>query len=109
MLLLSTGLSGEDEEEKVTIADKLKNTREFKGLFNLYQDNESGDLFLLLDTSQLGKTYLHFAYVENGVVEAGLFRGRFKGSRLVELRRHFDHVEWVHKNADFYFDRDLLR
>ncbi|MCH7573489.1 MAG: zinc-dependent metalloprotease [Candidatus Marinimicrobia bacterium] len=105
-LLLSTALIGEEKEEKVTIADKLKNTREFKGLFDLYQDNESGDLFLLLNTSQLGKTYLHFAYVENGVVEAGLFRGRFRGSRLVELRRHFDHVEWVHKNDKFYFDPD---
>ena len=111
LLGFSTLIAQNDSDDKksadkkpATIAEKTKNATKFEGLFTFYQDQEDGTTYMLIRADQLDKEYVYFAYIENGIVEVGLFRGRFRGSRIFRMRRYFDRIEFVTPNTSHYFD-----
>ena len=92
---------------KVTsIADKIKSCKKTDGLFPLFQDTISGNLFMVLKKEQLNKEYIYFSYTVDGVVAAGHFRGSFRDNKLFTIRRYFDKIEFVIKNTGYYFDKN---
>ncbi len=93
-----------DKVRKVT--DAAKNARAVHGLLTLYQDTTSGDLKMLIKEEQLNKDFIHFYYIENGVVEANAFRGQFKESIIFRIEKYYDHLEFVQQNTSYYFDED---
>lgn len=88
------------------IADETKNAKVIEGLFTLYQDTTSGSLKMLIKEDQLNKDFIHFYYIENGVVEANAFRGQFKESIIFRIEKYYDHLEFVQQNTSYYFDED---
>ena len=92
---------------KVTsIADKIKSCKKTDGLFPLFQDTVTGNLFMVLKKEQLNKEYIYFSYTVDGVVAAGHFRGSFRDNKLFTIRRYFDKIEFVIKNTGYYFDKN---
>ncbi len=89
---------------KVSLADKIKPCKKLDGLFPLYQDSTSGNVFLLLKKEQLDKQYIYFSYTVDGVVAAGHFRGSFRDNKLFTIKRYFDKIEFTVINTGFYFD-----
>jgi hypothetical protein len=61
---------------------------------------------MLIKPDQLGKEYIYWMQVANGVVDAGYFKGAYGPSGIIELNRNFNKVEFVEKNTAFYFDPD---
>ena len=57
----------------VSIADKIKSCKKTDGLFPLYQDTATGNVFMVLKKDQLDKEYIYFSYTVDGVVAAGHF------------------------------------
>ena len=53
----------------------------YSGLFNIYQNKKDGKAYIEIDTSHLDKEFIYFSYFENGVLEAGSVKGRFRGSK----------------------------
>ncbi|WP_026375336.1 zinc-dependent metalloprotease [Aestuariibacter salexigens] len=96
---------GEEKEEK-TLADTIEGKTSYEGLFNVYRDPKTGEGYVAVDKAQLDKPILYFASTQNGVVDAGHFRGAFRQYRLIEFRRHFDRLDIVSKTPRFYFDPD---
>lgn len=94
----------EDKDE--TIEEKVADFETIDGLFQLYQDPESGKLFMEISEDQLGTEIIAFTYFENGVVDAGTFRGIYANQQILEPRRYFDRIEFVEKSTAFYFDPD---
>ena len=90
--------------KKKTMEEALKNKKEIPGLFALYQDLENGKLHMLIKEDQLGKEYIHFVHGLNGQLNAGVFKGNYRGARIFKLNRYFNRIEFEVQNNSFYFD-----
>ncbi|MEO0466479.1 MAG: zinc-dependent metalloprotease [Pseudomonadota bacterium] len=94
----------EEEDETVYLAEYVEDFELTDGLFPLYQDPETGSLYMGVGVDQLDEEFIYFLYTENGPVEAGHFRGQFRDNRVIAFRQHFDRVEIEAINTNFYFD-----
>lgn len=96
-----------DEKEKKkekTIDDIVGEHTAMDGLFKLYQDPETGALRMEISEDQIGKEFIYFSHIADGVVEAGHFRGQYRNQKIFRIERHFDKIEFVELNPYFYFD-----
>lgn len=84
--------------------DKIKNAEKIEGLFTLYRDKTKGKLFMEITKEQLDKEFIHFSYIENGVTDAGFFRGNFRNSKIFTINKYYDRIEFVQENTNYYFD-----
>lgn len=76
----------------------------FEGLFTVYQDTTDGSLKLAIGHDQIGKEFIYFGLSQDGVLEAGHFRGQFRDNKIIRFDRYFDRIEIVHVNSGYYFD-----
>ena len=108
--LLSLGFAEEtdteetEEETPPTIEEEVEGWTHFTGLFDLYQDPETGDLKMVIDVDALDKEYIHFAQTKDGVLEAGHFRGSYRGEKIFRISKSFDKIEFIQENTSFYFN-----
>lgn len=95
---------------KKTVKDKykqkIKNTEKLDGLFTLYRDKSNGKLYIEIEKEQLDKEYIHFSYIENGVTDAGFFRGNFRNSKVFKIQKYYNRIEFVQENTSYYFDEE---
>ena len=101
----------EDKDEKEdkgppTIEEKTEDLDKSEGLFTFYTDPDSGDVFMEITESQLDDEFVAFSYSENGVLEAGAFRGAYRDQRVISINRHYNKLEFIEENTAFYFDED---
>ncbi|MGD1846854.1 MAG: zinc-dependent metalloprotease [Salibacteraceae bacterium] len=76
----------------------------FKGLFPLFQDTATGTTYLQVNQQQLNQEFIYFSHVVDGVSDAGLTRGAYRGSRIFSIRKYFDQLEFLGANTRYYFD-----
>lgn len=105
-----------DEEDKETDEkkEKKKNGRSIEeiveehdyldGLFKLYRDPKNGSINMEVREDQLGKEFIYYAHIADGVVEGGHFRGQFRSQKVFTIEKRFDRLALVEKNPFFYFD-----
>jgi len=89
-----------------TLAQFVKDFEKTEGLFPLYRDPRTGEVFMEIAAERLGDEFIYFTYTENGPVEAGHFRGNFRDNRIVVFNRNYDRIEVEAVNTSFYFDPD---
>jgi hypothetical protein len=87
-----------------SIAAFMARTKKYEGLFTIYQDTTDGSAYLLIKKNQFGKEYIYTSTVMDGVAELGLFRGGFRDNKIFSIQRHFNKIEFVQENLNFYFD-----
>ena len=85
---------------------KIKNAEKIEGLFTMYRDKTKGNLFLEITKDQLDKEYIHFSYIENGVTDAGFFRGNFRNSKVFKIQKYYNRIEFIQENTRYYFDQE---
>ncbi|MBI3005930.1 MAG: zinc-dependent metalloprotease [Ignavibacteriales bacterium] len=88
-----------------SIKDVIKASRQYEGLFTLYQDSTDGTVHMLVRNDQINKEYIYFSFAENGVVAAGYFRGAYTENKTFSVRKYFNRIEFVAENTGYYFDR----
>ena len=88
------------------IIKKTKNCITYNGLFTIYQDKDDSQTYLEIDKEQLNQEYIYFSYLENGVGDAGMVRGRFRGSKVIRIKKFFNKIDFVIENNSYYFDED---
>ncbi len=103
----------EDEKKKEKKDDGEKSFRDItkkcdriEGLFDLYQDEKDGTVYLAVKPNQLDREFIYFSQTRNGVVETGHFRGDYADARVFTIRKNFDRLEFAMENTSFYFDPD---
>lgn len=96
----------EKKDAKKTLESFVEDFEKSDGLFPLYRDTETGDVFFEINTAQLGKEFIYLTYTENGPVNLGHFRGSFRDNRIVTFNRKFKRIEIEAVNTSFYFDPD---
>ena len=90
--------------KKKTLEEVLKGKKEIPGLFTLYQDTTNGKLSMLIAREQLEKEFIHFVHGLNGQINAGVFKGGYRGARVMKLKRYFNRIEFEVQNDAFWFD-----
>jgi hypothetical protein len=93
-----------EKKDKKTIAELTKSSKKIEGLFTIYQDTVSGDVKMSLSENQLHKDFIYFSQIADGVTEAGSFRGSYRGSTIINIKKYFNKIEIVAPNTNFYFD-----
>lgn len=87
-----------------SIASKTKGCVKSPGLFTIYQDTTDGKAYMVVNKQQLESEFIYFAYTENGVVQAGHVRGSYRDNDIFRVRKHYNSIEFVKENTNFYFD-----
>lgn len=87
-------------------SELTKNCISYEGLFTVHQDTTSGKTWLEIKEEQLGKEFIYFSFVQDGVLDAGYFRGSYRGSKVITFERYFDRIEIKHQNTSYYFDEN---
>ncbi|WP_170309927.1 zinc-dependent metalloprotease [Seonamhaeicola maritimus] len=91
--------------KKKTISDLVKKSKKIEGLFTIYQDTINGSLQMLISEDQIGKEYIYFSQIADGVMDAGrINRGSYRGSKVFKIEKYFDKIEFVTQNTSFYYD-----
>ncbi|WP_296716978.1 zinc-dependent metalloprotease [Erythrobacter sp.] len=114
-LIAASGANAKDKEkDKAEAAAEEKKEKSLSkfvadldrsdGLFPIYRNLKTGEVFLEIDAEQFGDEFIYLTYTENGPVEAGAFRGNFRENRIVTFNRRFDRVEVEAVNTSYYFD-----
>lgn len=96
--------SGKKPEAIKTIAEVTSASVAHPGLFTMYVDTVKGTSYFAIPDSMLGREFIYFSAVTDGVAESGLTRGSYRGSKVVSFHRHFERIEVRESNTDFYFD-----
>ncbi len=104
----------ENESETDEKKEKKKNGRSIEdiveehdyldGLFKLYRDPKSSSINMEVREDQIGKEFIYYAHIADGVVEGGHFRGQFRSQKVFKIEKRFDRLAFVEKNPFFYFD-----
>lgn len=94
------------EPAKSPFERAIENTVAYEGLFTIYQDTTSGSVKLAIHENQIGKEFIYFGVTHDGVLDAGHFRGNYRDNKIIEIRRYFGRIEFVHINHQFYFDEN---
>ena len=89
---------------KKSIAELTKTCQLSDGLFNLYRDTINGELYIEIKAEQLNQEFIYFSYVEDGVLDAGHFKGSYRGSKIFSVVKYYDRIEFVQENTGYYFD-----
>ena len=88
-----------------TIKELIKSSKELDGLFKIYQDTIKGSLQMVISEDQIGKEYIYFSQIADGVMDAGRTnRGSYQGSKIFKIQKYFDKIEFIIQNTSFYFD-----
>ena len=90
--------------KKERLEEKVKDMYKFEGLFVMYQDTTDGGLFLEIQKEQIGKEFIYFVQSVDGIIDIGLNRGSYGGSRIFSVGKYFNRIELVSKNISYYFD-----
>ena len=92
--------------KKKSIVEVTKNCQEYKGLFQVFADRETGALYLFIKKDQIRREFIYFSHVVDGVVQAGRNRGQFDQSEVFTISKVYGKLEFVLKNTAYYFDPD---
>ncbi|TWO33118.1 DUF5117 domain-containing protein [Seonamhaeicola sediminis] len=88
-----------------TIADLVKKSKKIEGLFTIYQDTVNGSLQMLISKDQIGKEFIYFSQIANGVLDAGrIIKGQYKEEKIFKIEKYFNKIEFIAQNTSFYYD-----
>lgn len=93
-------------KKKDPFNDIVKKCVKSEGLFTMYTDTVTGKSYFEVKDDQLGKEFIYFSYIENGLLDAGSFRGAYRGSKVIKFRKNYENIEVTEKNTDFYYDKN---
>ena len=69
------------------ISEVTKKCKLIDGLFPMYQDTTTGSIKMVVGKDQIGKEYIYFSQIADGVLEAGSFRGAYNGSKVFKIEK----------------------
>ncbi|MEE4208955.1 MAG: zinc-dependent metalloprotease [Parvularcula sp.] len=100
------GSAAAQAEDEKAIAEVVEDFEKTDGLFPFYTDPETGQVYMEIREDQLGDEFIAFSYAENGVLEAGTFRGDYRDQRIISFAKRYGRLELSEVNTAFYFDAD---
>ena len=93
-----------ESKSENSIAKKTKDCIKYDGLFCIYQSKKDGKSFIEIDKNQINDEFIYFSYVEDGVVDSWNFKGGFRGSKIIKIKKYFNKIDFIVENTKYYFD-----
>jgi hypothetical protein len=93
-----------DKDAPKKISEVTKRFKKIDGLFPIYQDTTTGSIKMVVRKDQIGKEYIYFSQIADGVIDAGAIRGSYRGSKVFKIEKYFNKIEFVTQNTSSYFD-----
>ncbi|MCH1612776.1 MAG: DUF5117 domain-containing protein, partial [Flavobacteriales bacterium] len=93
-----------DKDAIKKISEVTKKSKKIEGLFDLYQDTVNGSIKMVIKEDQIGKEYIYFSQIADGVLDAGSYRGSYRGSKVFKIEKYFNKIEFIVQNTSSYFD-----
>lgn len=93
-----------DKDALKKISEVTKKSKKIEGLFTIYQDTTTGSIKMVVSKEQLNQEFIYFSQVANGVLDAGAFRGSYRGSKVFKIQKYFNKIEFITQNTSSYFD-----
>ncbi|MEB3887384.1 zinc-dependent metalloprotease [Lyngbya sp. CCY1209] len=84
-----------------TFADLVEGMERWSGLFTLYQNSQTGSVYLEIRPEQFEEPFLCFITLDAGLETVGTFGGLDLGDFLFQLRPRSNSVEFVIPNINF--------
>ena len=100
----STESPKKDKDAIKKISEVTKRYKKIEGLFDLYQDTINGSMKMVIREDQVGKEYIYFSQIADGVLDAGSYRGSYRGSKVFKIEKYFNRIEFVVQNTSSYFN-----
>ena len=100
----STESPKKDKDAIKKISEVTKRSKKIEGLFDLYQDTINGSMKMVIREDQIGKEYIYFSQIADGVLDAGSYRGSYRGSKVFKIEKYFNRIEFVVQNTSSYFN-----
>tara|TARA_B100000902_G_scaffold396682_1_gene458371 strand:+ start:6767 stop:9313 length:2547 start_codon:yes stop_codon:yes gene_type:complete len=92
------------EIKECEISKKTKNCILYEGLFNIYQDKDNGNCYIEIDSNHINNDFIYFSYIENGNASAMMMKGQFRGSKIINISKFYNKIEFTIKNTKYYFN-----
>jgi len=99
-----TETAAKDKDAPKKISEITKKCKKIDGLFTMYQDTTTGSIKMVVSKEQIGKEYIYFSQIADGVLDAGAYRGSYRGSKVFKIEKYFNKIEFVTQNTSSYFD-----
>lgn len=87
-----------------TFADIIQGTEQLVGLFTLYHNPQTKQVYLEIQPQQFNQSFLCFITLESGLERSSFFSGRDVGNFLFQLRSVPNRVEFLIPNINFRID-----
>ena len=100
----STESPKKDKDAIKKISELTKRSKKIEGLFDLYQDTINGSMKMVIREDQIGKEYIYFSQIADGILDAGSYRGSYNGSKVFKIEKYFNRIEFIVQNTSSYFD-----
>ena len=100
----STESPKKDKDAIKKISEVTKRSKKIEGLFDLYQDTINGSMKMVIREDQIGKEYIYFSQIADGVLDAGSYRGSYRGSKVFKIEKYFNRIEFIVQNTSSYFN-----
>ena len=97
-------VSKEKKVDEKLISELTKKTIPYKGLFTIYQDSLTGSIKMLIKEEQIGKEYIYFSQIADGLSSIGVFRGAYRNSKVFKIEKYFNKIEFIIQNTSSYFN-----
>src|SRR4051794_35922000 len=91
-------------DKKASIADKVKSSHKYEGLFTLYQDTATGSLQMYVTKDQLGKDFIYQSFSMGGPTQLFLNQNMIRTTFVFKIKKSFDKLEFAEENTSFYYD-----
>ena len=93
-------------KKSTDIKSKTKDCDVYNGLFKIYQSKKDGKSYIEIDTSHLGNEFIYFSYIENGVTDARAVKGSYRGSKILQINKFYNKIDFTINNTKYYFEED---
>jgi hypothetical protein len=99
--LLQAKVKGNSDSQLQPFDKVVTDTEKLEGLFDLYRNQETGQIYMEVKPQQLNKNYLASITMESGIGERGLYSGVPLQTWLFYFRRQNNNLHFVVRNVNF--------
>ena len=96
----------ETEEKEIYIQEITEEYEKSEGFLTIFRDNETNKVFLEINHDQLGKEFIYFAHVLNGLTTTGRFTGGYVDNGIFKIEKDYETLRFVRVLTNYSFDED---
>ena len=96
----------ETEEKEIYIQEITEEYEKSDGFLTIFRDNETNKVFLEINHDQLGKEFIYFAHVLNGLTTTGKFTGGYVDNGIFKIEKDYETLRFVRVLTNYSFDED---